>query len=99
SSAHHTLYLHDALPICRAESAQRLRPRWRHRQAALRPPGASALEAPVGRVAAGNRGLWREVFAGVDEQVLLEAVLPVVQLPIARSEEHTSELQSRENIV
>src|SRR5690606_41789188 len=94
-----TVPLHDALPICVLEQylfrpAEQLTPARcaamaiehlaiETRRAALRDEGAKGIEGPFRRRAAG--WLQQQVQVGVLSQ--------------ARSEEHTSELQSRETLV
>src|SRR5690606_41346338 len=88
----YTLSLHDALPICpqcpSADSQRGLDRRVKTRvedPALCRPGGgAVAVVAGAGPVGALEGGAERERAAVAD---------------LARSEEHTSELQSRENLV
>src|SRR5690606_41891930 len=85
-TALYTLSLHDALPISRRRPPRRgRRPRGRTgRPASPRAPGAGPVAlAVVGLV--------------VLDLVIIEIV--IVEFVIVRSEEHTSELQSRENLV
>src|SRR5439155_9837416 len=81
----HTLSLHDALPISPV----------RRRPAALRGPGRDPVDRAerVGGVPAGHL----EAHAKVDAQ--LRVALGGPARPVVRSEEHTSELQSRGHLV
>src|SRR5690606_41626967 len=85
----HTLSLHDALPICYVAL-------WRHADAGDPLPGREADYArPLsakGRAQAASVGRWLASR--------LAPPLRVLSSPAPRrSEEHTSELQSRENLV
>src|SRR5690606_41313757 len=90
SAATYTLSLHDALPISR--TARRAAPvRFCPSQA---PSGREISRFRLSAMAARNR------VAGREAKTLPSAGLPSVSdLPKSRSEEHTSELQSRENLV
>src|SRR5690606_41921130 len=86
--------LHDALPIYEAGHAHRVE-HVRHGRLAARPDGGGGRRVPLllpgavlGRAGEGGRRL--EDAAGRSED---QPEIP------ARSEEHTSELQSRENLV
>src|SRR5690606_41937460 len=85
AAALYALSLHDALPICRA----------------LR--GAHAMHAAqdaLARAGVGQAGL-RQVLVGHGQVIELVALLVehAAHAVFERSEEHTSELQSRENLV
>src|SRR5690606_42003342 len=81
----YTLSLHDALPICESLRRPALPELW---LAAVRAGAAESDRASGGdlrRAAQSQRRAESNVYAGV--------------LAAPRSEEHTSELQSRENLV
>src|SRR5690606_39721418 len=84
----------------RPETSGRGRRRWRLAEASARPhPGARDLLAPL--AGDGQATVAAEVAAGDlrPRRVLPALVLRGVDHAQHRSEEHTSELQSRENIV
>src|SRR5690606_41338432 len=91
----YTLSLHDALPIFAGRSHQRAA------QATVDlgddhiglQAGLADLHEPTRLVGTGGLGAPRVA------QALQAAVGVVLERPGARSEEHTSELQSRENLV
>src|SRR5690606_41904395 len=93
TTAIYTLSLHDALPICALAAVGQLPPR-----------GGRLVDQRC--EAAGLPGPLDQRFrvglfvAVVDEFVRHgKAVQPLARLAAGRSEEHTSELQSRENLV
>src|SRR5690606_39551417 len=93
STVIYTLSLHDALPIW-------LRPEYTRAEVGI--TGGNFLIADVGAVCVSeNEGNARlsTSFPKVHIAIIgIEKILPSIQ-DLARSEEHTSELQSRENLV
>src|SRR5690606_42126833 len=90
----HTLPLHDALPICRRLAL--VRPD----RGAIAALGARYLETLVPDARETVAVLRAE---GIDVRIISGGLLPAVRAVAealgVRSEEHTSELQSRENLV
>src|SRR5690606_41834348 len=88
STVMYTLSLHDALPICGLGSllGQRLHFGGDHGEAAARLAGTRRLDRGVERQQVGLAGNGVDQFDHVAD-------------PCRRSEEHTSELQSCENLV
>src|SRR5690606_41507934 len=84
----HTPSLHDALPIY-FESTNPPTP-------AANPP-RSVIVLLDQSASMRRDGLWTDALARVNETV--ENLQPTDQFALFRSEEHTSELQSRENLV
>src|SRR5207302_9129329 len=81
------LSLHDALPISRADRSTRQRPLVR---TAL--PSATRGETD-------DRGVVAPFLPGADGRRGARSCAGPLSRPVQRSEEHTSELQSRENLV
>src|SRR5207302_9033459 len=91
-----SLSLHDALPICLWSFSRRILSSW--------PEGSVLVTPTLTRLPATVGGLQSQ--AGVTDDAVRFSTLvrmwgvtgqPAISLP--RSEEHTSELQSRENLV
>src|SRR5690606_41963143 len=95
----YTLSLHDALPISLANSGE-LVPR-------LQQLSSTTFDAQIkvaALVARDNPHLYFDIqtlneYGGTALAALTEAAETIRRLVEARSEEHTSELQSRENLV
>src|SRR5690606_41456889 len=87
--ATYPLSLHDALPISRPA------PRWRRRPRAAQP---QARAARVRRGAGGSLS-WAEASGDSTRRVPGILFSGIYRSLRTRSEEHTSELQSRENLV
>src|SRR5690606_42051778 len=86
SSASSTLSLHDALPICRLPAQQQLG------RATVTDHFSAPHDAP----------LPQDRFAGIRRDYTPDDVARLagtIRVRHTRSEEHTSELQSRENLV
>src|SRR5690606_39390464 len=85
----YTPSLHDALPISLGDEGP---------QEILEEPGRAGIEPHHGLVHHDELGLMDQ--GGADQDLLTHAVrVALDQLVLPRSEEHTSELQSRENLV
>src|SRR5207249_9267613 len=86
----YTLSLHDALPISVAVSIHSHRPNPRHHPQRQSPP-----------VALGRRvqGLWEHLHGGAHTGHRDDPLRPRARRGRTRSEEHTSELQSRFDLV
>src|SRR5690606_40996593 len=97
NTKHHTLSLHDALPICMQRLGQRALG-LRMQAAHFRMPGPAReqVEDTVDLAARPHLVAGGQVAAAGDE---LPCQRPLLALAFQRSEEHTSELQSRENLV
>src|SRR5690606_41660444 len=98
-AAIYTLSLHDALPICRR---RRLCPKLRSRMRASRLAATSAilLTACLALGGCGRNGdAGGEPVPGDDAGAGRVTVEGDDRIADSRSEEHTSELQSRENLV
>src|SRR5690606_39742360 len=94
TTAPYTLSLHDALPICGGVTAWRV----------LRVRKFSASEAAVRRRVAARAASAaacgaRRAPARRRSRPVMDGIRPVAEPEARRSEEHTSELQSRENLV
>src|SRR5205085_10064541 len=84
----YTLSLHDALPICRRPAPSRAA---RARLRAAAPAGRDANGPAPGGTTRSGRTAWRPPR--------FHTATPVPASAPARSEEHTSELQSQSNLV
>src|SRR5690625_5203254 len=84
STGNYALSLHDALPIC---------PRWQRRERGA--TGGAFPQTRAGSVAAAGGGRFRR--AGRRRRSRRNHARPAA--PLDRSEEHTSELQSRGHLV
>src|SRR5690606_42021730 len=86
----YTLSLHDALPICRYFRKPQSLQRSRISGAMSASPTRTSLDALV--------EIAQTINTLRDPEAVLEKVLEIA-METLRSEEHTSELQSRENLV
>src|SRR5690606_40268403 len=85
-----SLYLHDALPIYGLEHSIDIAKKYRDAGVDMFHI-SSGGEAPAGKVKPANHPGYQIPFARAYKEAL--------NVPVIRSEEHTSELQSRENLV
>src|SRR5207302_9516152 len=95
----HTPSLHDALPISDRLPAGR---QWRPRAAAPAPRGSRGPGVPHPTHLRGRRVSEGALLQREHQELELDDFHPALHRtgkPFPRSEEHTSELQSRENLV
>src|SRR5690606_41759594 len=91
-----SLSLHDALPICHGAEQRRRRGQRRDRVARdIRQHGPDALLMRGQHLQPPHKKVEEAVTSGI----ALRAAAAVAEYGLVRSEEHTSELQSRENRV
>src|SRR5207302_11052500 len=92
----HTLALHDALPIC---GRYRTGDADSSLHCVAGAAGAGVSGSPVAAEESGVSGVARRFSPVSRRYPVSKSVLIVLALGLLRSEEHTSELQSRENLV
>src|SRR5690606_41923848 len=93
-----TLSLHDALPILADQMVRESSAAFAERLRARFPDAEVSVALPRGEVGVVVRGDWQPVCAVLRDEFGFESLVDLAGIDY-RSEEHTSELQSRENLV